>query len=86
MFLGIGCGFLMTVAVKGFQKTGNYLFVVLPVAVFILSGFNHCVADMFYIWLGADTWRDFLSLIPTTIGNIIGCNLICFKDTVSFDG
>lgn len=71
--LGIACGILMYVAVNGYKKTGNTLAFVLPVAVFIFSGYNHCVADMFYIIVGGQRLSDFVSLIPTTIGNIVGC-------------
>jgi formate/nitrite transporter FocA (FNT family) len=42
----------MYVAVTGFAKTSKYLFLIMPVAFFILAGFNHCVADMFYSALG----------------------------------
>ena len=70
MALGIGCGMLMTTAVEGTTTTGNWLFAIIPVATFILIGFNHCVADMFYILVGG---CGFWSLIPTTLGNIIGC-------------
>lgn len=46
--LGIFCGMLMHIAVKGYKKTQNPLIVIFPVAVFILAGFEHSVADMFY--------------------------------------
>lgn len=46
--LGIFCGMLMHIAVKGYKKTQNPLIVIFPVVVFILSGFEHSVADMFY--------------------------------------
>lgn len=76
-FLGILCGLLMYIAVTGFKKTGNYLFAIAPVAIFILCGFNHCVADMFYTCCAVITsWSDVTHLIPTTLGNIVGCNLI----------
>ena len=71
--MGIGCGMLMTMAVQGFQKTENWLFAIIPVAVFILCGFNHCVADMFYCGLAHGS--GWYTLIPTTVGNIIGCNI-----------
>ena len=54
LILGIFCGLLMYIAVAGFAKTNNSLFVIGPVAFFILCGFNHCVADMFYTFLAAD--------------------------------
>lgn len=77
LILGIGCGILMYMATNLELKDNNNLFqVVWPVATFILIGFNYCVADMFYISLGCVKWSDWLSLIPTTIGNIFGCTLI----------
>lgn len=75
--LGILCGLLMYIAVTGFKKTGNYLFAIAPVAIFILCGFNHCVADMFYTCCAVITsWSDVAHLIPTTLGNIVGTNII----------
>lgn len=73
--LGIYCGLLMYIAVTGFQKTGSFIIAVFPVAAFILAGFNHCVADMFYVFVSGnfETWWE---LVSTTIGNIIGCNII----------
>ena len=76
LILGIFCGILMYIAVFGFQKTGNILFLIMPVATFIVCGFNHCVADMAYITLSCRTPLDYWVLIPTTLGNLIGCNVI----------
>ena len=73
LILGIFCGLLMYIAVTGFQKTGQYLFLIVPVAAFIICGFAHSVADMAYIWFSDS---NPLTLIPVTIGNFIGCNLI----------
>lgn len=78
--LGAMCGLLMYVAVTGFAKTNSYLFLIMPVAFFILAGFNHCVADMFYIILGAQNVKEITHLIPTTLGNIVGCNIIPLVD------
>ena len=74
--LGVMCGLLMYIAVTGFAKTRNYLFLIFPVAFFILAGFNHCVADMFYTTLGASHIKEMAHLIPTTLGNIVGTNII----------
>lgn len=72
LLLGIPCGVLMFIAVTGYKESGNSLFVFIPVAAFISCGFNHCVADMMYIHLGAESWTEYGTLIPTTIGNAIG--------------
>ena len=76
LILGIFCGLLMWIAVRGWFLSTNYLFAIVPVAAFILAGFNHCVADMFYIGLGMQKYTDLLSLVPTTLGNVIGGCLI----------
>lgn len=76
--LGAMCGLLMYVAVTGFAKTNSYLFLIMPVAFFILAGFNHCVADMFYTILGTSHIKEMAHLIPTTLGNIVGTNIISF--------
>jgi formate/nitrite transporter FocA (FNT family) len=68
---------LMFMAVKTWQFTnGNPFYAMMPVGIFIVCGFNHCVADMFYLHMGCLHISDYLVLIPTTIGNLIGCNII----------
>lgn len=84
--LSIFCGLLMYYAVNGFKKQtdfGKYLVVYLGVAVFILCGFEHCIANMYYFSV-ADIWS--LKTLGYTgimvLGNSIGsfiiplCNLI----------
>lgn len=77
LIYGIMCGMLMFMAVKTFAvSNGNPIYAMLPVAIFILCGFNHCIADMFYLNMGAIELKDYLVLIPTTVGNIAGTNII----------
>ena len=45
----IGCGICIYGSVEGYKKTKSFVPVILGVMVFILAGFNHCVADAFYI-------------------------------------
>lgn len=54
-----------------------------PIMLFVLAGFEHCVANMFFLpiglFLGADiTWSQIImnNLIPVTIGNVIGGALV----------
>ena len=63
---GIACGMLMTIA----THPKSPLFVsVMGVMAFILAGFNHCIADAFYLMAGkAFTWTWFATLL----GNLIG--------------
>ena len=79
--LGIFCNILMYIAVDGFKKNnhefGKYLGLVFCVAGFILAGFEHCVADMFYFGM-ANIWSDKVIhiLLIITLGNIAGGLLI----------
>ena len=73
------CGVLMYVAVSGYQKTKSFVPVVFGVAAFILGGFNHCIADMYYISCASvEGFRYIPILLIETIGNFIGCNIIPF--------
>ena len=81
LVLGIFCGMLMFIAADGYKnienQVGKVVVVFLPVMVFILSGFEHCIADMFYFSLAGDFSALMLkSLIVITVGNSIGGGLI----------
>lgn len=46
----MGCGAMMFIAVDGYRKLNrNLLAIILPVVVFILCGFDHCIANYFYM-------------------------------------
>ena len=81
LVLGIFCGMLMFIAADGYKnienQVGKVVVVFLPVMVFILSGFEHCIADKFYFSLAGDFSALMLkSLIVITVGNSIGGGLI----------
>lgn len=75
--LGIFCNILMFIAVDGFKRNnhefGKYLGLVFCVAGFILAGFEHCIADMFYFGM-ANMWNGkvMIALLIITLGNIVG--------------
>ena len=66
LFKGIGCGMLMSLAT--YKETPLWV-TVLAVATFILAGFNHCIADFYYMLTGG---IFSLNLLITIVGNIIG--------------
>ncbi len=75
------CGIMMCIAVIGFQtikdSVGKHLALILPIMVFILSGFEHSIADMFYFSMaGAWSAKAFLYIIVISLGNLVGGNLI----------
>lgn len=69
--LGFGCGMMMYLAVSGYKKTGSLLMLILPVAVFIFCGFDHCIADAFYFASARvlPAWYYFPMVI---LGNTLG--------------
>ncbi len=80
---GIFCNVLVVLAVwmqAGAKDiSGKILAMWFPVMLFVLSGFEHSVANMFFLplgkFLGAGiTWSQIwtVNIIPVTIGNIIG--------------
>ena len=79
--LSVFCNILMFIAVDGFlnnpHEVGKYIGIFLGVTVFILCGFEHCVANMFYfsvanIWSG----KAVLYLLVMSVGNACGGVLI----------
>lgn len=81
--LAIFCGMLMFIAADGFKKIENpvekMLAVFLPVMAFILSGYEHCIANMFYFTI-AKVWsaNTVLYLLVMTMGNAVGGMFIPF--------
>ena len=79
--LGIFCNILIYVAVEGFAKFDSpvlkALALIFGVSVFVLCGFEHCVADMFYFAFAKMLTGDaILRLLVITAGNCVGGLLI----------
>ncbi|MDE6015830.1 MAG: formate/nitrite transporter family protein [Acetatifactor sp.] len=87
---GILCNILVCLSVwvsfAAEDVAGKILGLYLPIMLFVVSGYEHCVANMYFIPAGmlvsaeygisADslTWSGFLTnnLLPVTLGNILG--------------
>lgn len=79
--LAVFCGILMFTAVEGSRKcreeqnfTGSLFVVVMPVMVFIICGFNHCIADMFYYFFAGcpEPSKAIVYFILAIAGNSVG--------------
>lgn len=78
--LAFFCGVLMYVAVENYRANphgiGKVVGLFLCVSTFILSGFEHSIADMCYAALAAESGKDlldyFLFLLVVTLGNGVG--------------
>jgi formate/nitrite transporter FocA (FNT family) len=72
-FKSMACGFLMYLAVDYYKRCHSILAIICCIPAFILAGFEHSIADMFYIC----TVKIFNSqvvrfVLITIIGNAIG--------------
>ncbi|MBR3707455.1 MAG: formate/nitrite transporter family protein, partial [Lentisphaeria bacterium] len=74
--LGIFCNIMIFVGVESYlankHEVGKYLGMILGVVVFILCGFEHCVADMFYFAMGGWPAGSLPALAVITLGNTAG--------------
>lgn len=75
--LAVFCNVMIYIAVEGFNRAphdlGRYIALFLGVAVFILCGFEHCVANMYYFSV-ASAWsgKALGYLAVMTLGNAVG--------------
>jgi formate/nitrite transporter len=83
LWRGVGCNWLVCLAVwmavAAEDVAGKILAIWWPIMAFVALGFEHSVANMYFvpvgIFLGANvTWFQFLrsNLLPVTLGNILG--------------
>lgn len=79
--LSIFCGVMMYLAIDNYQKTKNIVFIIAPVMIFILSGFEHSIANMFYFHLaGVYTAKSAGYLLLMLLGNGVGAKIFSLKD------
>lgn len=76
IFMAIICGICIYLCVR-FKECNNNVLIALPIAVFIMSGAHHCIADTFYF--GVSLYNDVAFLpyiIRVIIGNSIGSIMV----------
>lgn len=74
--LAFFCGIIMYLAVDIYKRVndfGKYVGIFMGITIFILVGFEHCVANMFYfsvanMW----SWKTVLYLLVMILGNTFG--------------
>ena len=70
---GVFCGMLMFIAADYYKVHKKYLAAILCVPVFILAGFEHSIADMFYFCsAGVYSLDALLFIIVVALGNLVG--------------
>lgn len=76
---GTICGSCIQIAVQNYKKDKSAIGVILPVVVFILTGSEHCIADLFYYMLAYDIgMQQYLQIFEVMFGNFIGASLVLF--------
>ena len=77
VILAIFCNIMFFIAVEGYKtiphELGKYLAIFFGVTVFVICGFEHCVANMYYFTVG-QAWsaQAALCLLVMTAGNAVG--------------
>ena len=77
-FLGVMCNVLIYIAVEGYKncpyELGKYLAILFGVVVFILTGTEHSIADMYYFAMAGKlfTLRGLGVLAVVSLGNVCG--------------
>jgi len=77
------CGIMIYLAVVGHEmcpySLGKVLFASLPIVLFIIVGFDHCVANLsYYMYAGSYSWKGVLYFLLMILGNASG--------SILFDG
>lgn len=74
----IFCEMCIYIAVTGYKEISSdlskNLSVIMGVMVFILCGFEHCIADVFYACYGG--WDAIVLLVAATAGNVFGARVL----------
>lgn len=79
--LAVFCNIMIYIAADGFKNNshelGKYFGIILGIMVFILCGFEHCIANMFYFTI-AGVWsgKALLYIVIISLGNTLGGVLI----------
>lgn len=85
LFKAILCGMMMYLGVEGFKRAKNPISanVILSFAViiFILSGFEHSIANIIYVVIsGQISLHILISLLVMALGNLIGAVILNFLE------
>ncbi len=78
--LSMFCGMIMFLAVDLYKKLkdfGKYVGIFMGITIFILTGFEHCIANMYYFTV-ADMWssKTILYILVMILGNSVGSILL----------
>jgi nitrite transporter NirC len=74
--LSVFCGVMMYLAIDNYNRSKNIVFVIAAVMIFILSGFEHSIANMFYFEMAnAYSLKSLLYILVMAAGNGVGAKV-----------
>ena len=79
------CGILMYLAVCIYRDRENIVGILFCIPVFILSGYEHSVANLFYFAAGGFSWSAVLYIAIVFVGNTCGSMLFAILESVGKD-
>lgn len=76
----IMCGAIVDISVFLAKRDNSTIPLLIGIPTFVMCGFNHSIADMFYIsicgaWSKFSVWNVLLYYLIVVIGNYLGCNI-----------
>ena len=73
------CGVLIFLSVDYYKKFSSIIGIVFAIPIFVLCGFDHAVADAFYVGVAGEINEiPVLFLLTVAVGNIAGSTLMRF--------
>ena len=73
---GVFCGMLIYLAVELYKKTNSLIPVIMCVMAFILAGFEHSIADAYYMGVTGLSAKGLLYMLLIVLGNAVGSLVI----------
>ncbi len=78
------CGVLMYLAVVIYKNNNKLVGILFAIPVFILAGFNHCIADLAYIsFTRLYNFKAILYFLLCVVGNTLGSLLIAYIEKLT---
>lgn len=86
----IMCGVIVDISVFLAKRDNSVIPLLIGIPTFVASGFNHSIADAFYLgmdntlFLNYGIWKPLLYYLIVVVGNYIGCNIrqVCTRDNL----
>ncbi|MFI3329471.1 MAG: formate/nitrite transporter family protein [bacterium] len=85
--MSVFCGLIIACICKAEKWKNNVLYIVILISVFIICGFDHVVANSFYLVYSGELWSvtGLIYILINLLGNFIGGYLFVFTPLLGVD-